>query len=107
MNAITLKYQTPTGVKVAYAFLDEDGYVVREKGLNDLATNIRSRISRPSADTIKAFLDLTKQCPDPKWEDLRRQFASEMQRATDSNCTKCARASISRKYAKMLYERNP
>ena len=57
MNAITLKYQTPTGVKVAYAFLDEDGYVVREKGLNDLTANIRSGISRPSADTIKAFLD--------------------------------------------------
>jgi hypothetical protein len=106
VNVIELKYQTPTGVKVAYAFLDAEGYVVREKGLNDLAANIRGGISRSSADTIKAFLDLTKQCPDPKWEDLRRQFASELQKATASNCTKCTRASISRKYAKMLYERN-
>jgi len=106
MKVVELKYQTPTGVKVAYAFLDDEGYVVRENGLNDLSANIRIGITRPSAETIKAFLDLTRPCPDPQWEDLRRQFASELQKATASNCTKCTRASISRKYAKMLYERN-
>lgn len=51
IKVVELKYQTPTGVKVAYAFLDEDGYVVREKGLNDLSANIHSGITRPSAET--------------------------------------------------------
>lgn len=106
MNVVELKYRTSTGVNTAYAFLDEDGCVIREKGLCAMATAVRGQPARPDAAAVKAFLDLEQPCVLPQWESLRQQFAAELGRATASNCTRCTRDAISRKYAKRLYEGN-
>jgi len=106
MQAVELKYQTPTGVKVAYAFIDENGLVLREKGLCELAAAVRAAPARPSAESIKAFLDLNQPCPDPRWEPLRLKFAAELGTAESAGCTKCKRSAISRKYAKTLFDLN-
>ena len=106
MTVVELKYKTPAGMKVAYAFLDEDGCVIREKGLCALAADIRGGQTRPDAEAVKAFLNLEQPCPAPQWESLRQQFAVELGKATTSNCTRCTRDAISRKYAKRLYEGN-
>ena len=106
MKAIALKYKTPAGVKTAYAFVDANGEVIRSKGLCELETAVRNAVVRPSAEALKAFLDLNQPCPDPRWALIREQFAVELERAETEGCTKCKRAAISRKYAKTIFDLN-
>ena len=101
MNAVELKYATLTGEMTAFVFVGDDGLVVSEKGLSELVTALRDR-KRVSAraDDLSSFLDLSKSCPNPAWENLRAAYAAELE--ASASCTTCVKKSVARKYVKII-----
>lgn len=105
MSVLEIQYDTPKGLRTAYVFTDASGRATAAHNLTELVAELdrrkRDRRSTASTSDVSDFLHLERRCR-PEWESLRRDYADELRKADAAGCTKCTKASIARKYVRLL-----
>lgn len=108
MTSVELRYQTPEGVKTAWAFINKEGIVQSETGLCAMSFALkRERLSQKRIEMVEinTFLDMRQPCPRPEWQALRDDYSADLEvLKTKASCTACDQQSLRIKYIKKLNE---
>ena len=105
MSVLEIQYDTPKGLRTAYVFTDATGCATAAHNLTGLVDELdrRKRAKTPAATAaeISDFIHLDRKCR-AEWEPLRKAYSEELRAAESAGCTKCAKASITRKFVRLL-----